>query len=47
MGQRDASGRDPHQHEVVGTLVRFENLVGYPRTRAGDLIGIHDQPRLH
>ena len=46
MRQRDASGWDPEKYEVVGTLVRLENLVSHPSTRARNLISVHDHPGL-
>jgi hypothetical protein len=44
MGQRHSSGGDPHQHQALGTSVRFQDLVSYPRTGPGNLFRIHHDP---
>ena len=37
VGERDASGRDPKDDEIVGALVALEQLVGHPGHHPGDL----------
>ena len=47
VSQRDTTGGDPHQHETFRTAVRLEDLVGYPRACAGNLISVEDYARVH
>jgi hypothetical protein len=42
MRQRHSPGGDPHQHQTLGTSIRFQDLMSYPRTGSGNLLGIHD-----
>jgi hypothetical protein len=42
-----ASTWNPEKYEVVGALVRFQNLMSHPSTCTRNLISVHDHPRLH
>jgi hypothetical protein len=46
MGQGDTPGRYSHQHQVIRTAVRLENLMGDPGAGASDLITVKDNPRV-
>jgi hypothetical protein len=45
MRQRHPAGGNPHEHEVLGTSVCFEDLVCDSSTGAGNLLCVHHYPR--
>jgi hypothetical protein len=47
VGQHDTPGGNSHQHQLLRTAIRLEDLVGHPSACAGDLISVEDHPRVH
>jgi hypothetical protein len=44
VGQHDTPGGNSHQHQVLRTAIRLEDLVANPSACAGDLISVEDHP---
>jgi len=41
LRQQVAARHDAHERQVIGSVVRFEDLMGYARQRAVDILFVH------
>jgi hypothetical protein len=47
VGQHNAPGGNSHEHQVLRTAIRLEDLVGHPSACADDLISVEGHPGVH
>jgi hypothetical protein len=47
LRQRDTTGGNPHQHEILCAAVRLEDLVSHSRAYSCNLNSVEDYTRIH